>query len=82
MTSESSQQQHPEYVAPADPGMRRTPCLERIHRYRHQKALHAEYSALTGVHISRPLCEQEYGMIEFDVIDLNGQRLVFAQPVE
>ena len=44
------------------------------------KTLYEEYSALPGVTISRPLCPQEYGMLEFDVMDLNGHRLVFAQP--
>ena len=34
-----------------------------------------------GVEISRKLCAQEYGMMEFDVMDLNGHRLVFAQPL-
>jgi len=46
------------------------------------KALYAEYSALSGIKIPRPLCPQEYGMLEFDVIDLNGNRLVFAQPIK
>ena len=45
------------------------------------KALYEEYSALPGVKISRELCEQEYGMMEFDVMDLNGHCLVFAQPI-
>jgi hypothetical protein len=44
-------------------------------------ALYKEYSALPGVQISRPLCAQDYGMMEFDVMDLNGHRLVFAQPM-
>jgi len=44
------------------------------------KALYEEYSALPGVKISRQLCRQDYGMMEFDVMDLNGHRLVFAQP--
>lgn len=44
------------------------------------RALYEEYLALAGLEISRPLCRQEYGMTEFDVIDLNGHRLVFAQP--
>ena len=45
------------------------------------KALFEEYSASPGVKISRQLCRQDYGMMEFDVIDLNGHRLVFAQPI-
>jgi hypothetical protein len=44
------------------------------------KALYQEYSSLPEVLISRQLCEQEYGMTEFDVMDLNGYRLVFAEP--
>ncbi len=31
--------------------------------------------------ISRQLCPQDYGMMEFDVMDLNGHRLVFAQAI-
>ena len=45
------------------------------------KALFEEYSALPNVTIARPLCPQEHGMLEFDVMDLNGHRLVFAQPI-
>lgn len=45
------------------------------------KALYKEYSSLPGVKIARQLCPQEYGVMEFDVIDLNGNRLVFAQPM-
>ena len=46
------------------------------------KALYAEYSAQARVKISRGLCPQDHGMLEFDVIDLNGHRLVFAQPLD
>jgi hypothetical protein len=45
------------------------------------KALYVEYSALPEGKIFRQLCGQDYGMIEFDVMDLNGHRLVFAQPM-
>ncbi len=45
------------------------------------KAPYEEYSALSKVKISRPLFPQEYGMMEFDVMDLNDHRLVFAQPI-
>jgi hypothetical protein len=45
------------------------------------KALYEEYSALPGVKISRKLCPQDYGMMEFEVMDLNGHRLVLAQPI-
>lgn len=45
------------------------------------KALYEEYSALPEVKISRQLCRQDYGMMEFDVTDLNRHRLVFAQAI-
>ena len=45
------------------------------------KALYEEYSSVPGVKISSQLCPQDYGMIEFEVVDLNGHRLVFAQPM-
>ena len=45
------------------------------------KALYEEYCALSGVKISRQLNRQDYGMMEFEVMDLNGYRLVFAQPI-
>lgn len=45
------------------------------------KALYEEYSSLPGVKILRQLCPQEYGMTEFDLMDLNGHRLVFAEPM-
>jgi len=45
------------------------------------EALYEKRSALPGVKIARQLCRQEYGMIEFDMMDLNGHRLVFAPPI-
>jgi len=45
------------------------------------QALYQEFSGRPGVKIARPLSPQEYEMMEFDVIDLNRHRLVFAQPV-
>ena len=35
-----------------------------------------------GVKIARPLCEQEYGNIDFDVEDLNGYRLCFGSDLK
>ncbi len=75
-------QQHPGYVAPEDAGRREREAWNVYIGVDDVKALHAEYSALPGVKISRPLCAQEYGTMEFDVMDLNGHRLVFAQPME
>jgi hypothetical protein len=74
-------QQQPGYVAPDDPGRRERHAWNVYIVTDDVRALFAEYSSLTGVRISRQLCAQEYGMMEFDVTDLNGHRLVFAQPV-
>jgi glyoxalase/bleomycin resistance protein/dioxygenase superfamily protein len=74
-------QQQREYVAPDDPGRRERHAWNVYIVTDDVKALYAEYSALPGVNISRPLCPQDYGMLEFDVMDINGHRLVFAQPM-
>jgi hypothetical protein len=74
-------QQHRGYIAPDDPKRRERHAWDVYITTDDVKALYQEYSAMTGVKISRHLCRQDYGMIEFDVIDLNGDRLVFAQPI-
>lgn len=74
-------QQQPGYMAPEDPGRRERHAWNVYIVTDDVKALYAEYSELPGVKISRPLCPQDYGMMEFDVMDLNGHRLVFAQPI-
>jgi hypothetical protein len=74
-------QQQPGYVAPEDPGRRERHAWDVYIVTDDVKALYAEYSALPGLKISRHLCRQDYGMMEFDVVDLNGHRLVFAQPI-
>ena len=73
-------QQQPGYVAPSDSGREERESWNVYIVTDNVKALFEEFSALSGVKISRPLCSQEYGMTEFDVMDLNGYRLVFAQP--
>lgn len=73
-------QHQPAYVAPADPGRRERHAWNVYIVTDDVKALYEEFSSAPGVKISRPLCPQDYGMTEFDVIDLNGHRLVFAQP--
>ena len=75
-------QQLEKYAAPDDPGRREREAWNVYIVTDNVKALYAEYSALPGVRITRPLCQQEYGMMEFDVMDLNGHRLVFAQPMQ
>ncbi len=74
-------QQQPRYVAPDDPGRRKRQAWNVYIITDNVKGLYEEYSALPGVKISRQLCPQDYGMMEFDVMDLNGQRLVFAQAI-
>jgi hypothetical protein len=74
-------QQQPGYVAPDDPGRRKREAWNVYIIADNVKALYEEYSLLPGVKISRELCPQDYGMLEFDVMDLNGHRLVFAQPI-
>jgi hypothetical protein len=44
-------------------------------------ALFEEFSRLHDVKVTRGLCRQEYGQIEFEVMDPNAYVLVFAQPI-
>ena len=74
-------QQQPGYTAPDDPGRREREAWNLYVVTDDVKALFEEFSPLPDVKIARPLCPQEYGMLEFDVMDLNGYRLVFAQPM-
>jgi len=74
-------QQQPGYVAPDDPGRRERHAWNVYILTDNVKALYEDYLSLPGVKISRQLCAQEYAMMEFDVMDLNGHRLVFAQPM-
>ena len=74
-------QQQPGYVAPDDAGRRERHAWNVYIITDDVKTLYEEYSSLPGVKISRQLCPQDYGMMEFDVIDLNGHRLVFAEPI-
>ena len=74
-------QQQPRYAAPDDPGRREREAWNLYVLTDNVKALFEEFSSLADVKIARPLCPQEYGMMEFDVMDLNGYRLVFAQPM-
>jgi hypothetical protein len=74
-------QQEPGYVVPDDPGRRKRQAWNVYIITDNVKGLYEEYSALAGVKILRQLCPQDYGMMEFDVMDLNGNRLVFAQAI-
>jgi hypothetical protein len=74
-------QQQPGYVPPDDPGRRERHAWNVYVVTDNLKNLHTEYSALSGVKVSRQLRYEDHGMMEFDVVDLNGYRLVFAQPI-
>jgi len=74
-------QQESGYVVPDDLGRRKRQAGNVYIITDNVKGLYEEYSALPGVKISRQLCPQDYGMMEFDVMDLNGHRLVFAQAI-
>lgn len=73
-------QQQPRYVAPEDPGRRAREAWNVYIVTDDVEALYREFSGQPGVRISRPLSRQDYGMLEFDVMDLNDHRLVFAKP--
>ena len=74
-------QQHPKYNPPDDPGRDERKAWNVYIVTDNARTLYEEYSALPEVKIARPLCPQDYGMLEFDVMDLNGYRLVFAQAI-
>ena len=44
-------------------------------------ALRSEFGA-RGVRIAREICDQPYGMRDFDIEDLNGYRLCFGHDIE
>jgi len=73
-------QQHPGYVAPSDPGRQERDAWNVYIIADDVNALYREFSAMSPqIGISSQLTLQEYGMLEFDLLDLNGNRLVFAQ---
>jgi len=74
-------QQHDGYVKPDDPGARARSAWNIYIETDDVASLFAEFSQVPELNIVRPLSPQVYGQIEFDVMDLNGYRLVFAQPV-
>jgi hypothetical protein len=74
-------QQQPGYKAPDDAGRRERHAWNVYIVTDDVKALYEEYLSAPGVRISRQLCPQDYGMMEFALMDLNGHQLVFAQPI-
>lgn len=75
-------QQQDGYHAPDDPGRRARQAWNLYVVTDDVQALFKEFSAVPGVKIGRSPTRQEYGMTEFDVYDLNGHCLVFAQPTQ
>jgi hypothetical protein len=73
-------QQQPGYVGPDDPGRRERDAWNVYIITDNVKALYEEFSGLPGVNVSRQLCPQDYGMMEFDVIDLNGPAWCLHSP--
>ena len=74
-------QQQSGYVKPDDPGARKRQAWNVYIETDDVTSLFTEFSQRPDVNIVRDLCTQEYGQIEFDVMDPNGYRLVFAQPI-
>src|SRR5262249_48728862 len=72
-------QQQPGYAPPEDPGRRERRAWNVYIITDNVKVLYEEFSSVPGLKISRQLRAEDYGMMEFDVMDLNGHRLVFAQ---
>ena len=75
-------QQHDGYVRPDDPGARARQAWNVYIETDDIESLYQELSGRPGVKITRQPCPQDYGQIEFNVEDLNGYVLVFAQPVK
>lgn len=67
------------YVRPDDPGVRKREAWNVYIETDDVASLFAEFSQRPDIKIVRDLCTQDYGQIEFDVMDPNGYRLVFAQ---
>src|SRR5262249_9757945 len=74
-------QQQPGYVAPDDPGRRERDAWNVYIVTDDVTTLYEELSSLLEVKISRQLCSQEYGMVEFARMDINGLRWVSAEPM-
>jgi len=74
-------QHHDGYVRPDDPGAREREAWNVYIETDNVEALFRELSQRPDVNITRGLCPQEYGQVEFNVTDPNGYVLVFAQPV-
>ncbi len=70
------------YTRPGDPGARERGAWNVYIGTDDVAGLFEEISALPNVTVTRGLCRQDYGQTDFEVTDLNGYVLVFAQPNE
>ena len=73
-------QQQDGYTKPEDPAARERGAWDVYIETDNVAALFEEISARPDAKVTRGLTRQEYGQIEFEVIDPNGYVLVFAQP--
>jgi len=73
-------QQQDGYTKPEDPGAQDRGAWSVYIETDDASALFEEISSRSDAKITRGLTRQEYGQIEFEVIDPNGYVLVFAQP--
>jgi pyridoxamine 5'-phosphate oxidase-like protein len=73
-------QQQDGYTKPEDPAAQERGAWNVYIETDNVAALFEEISARPDAKITRGLTRQEYGQIEFEVIDPNGYVLVFAQP--
>jgi predicted enzyme related to lactoylglutathione lyase len=74
-------QQEDGYMKPDDPAARRRGAWNVYIETDNVDALFEEVSQRDDVKVTRGLRRQEYGQIEFDIMDQNGYVLVFAQPI-
>lgn len=74
-------QHEPGYQRPSEPLRRNRDAWDLYIETDNVQALFDELSQLPQLKFLRTPCLQEYGHIEFDLVDPNGYVLVFAQPV-
>lgn len=74
-------QHQPGYSRPDEPLRRERAAWDLYIETDNVQALFEDLSKMPDVKILRRPCKQEYGQIDFEIVDPNGYVLVFAQPV-
>ena len=74
-------QHQPGYARPDEPLRRERAAWDLYIDTDNVQALFEDLSKMPDVKILRHPCKQEYGQIDFEIVDPNGYVLVFAQPV-